>query len=158
MPVESEQSAVGGPTQDLTDALMDLIRLSRSFVDNEAIRLNPVQYALLARLNEREASTLTAISEDLGYDLSVLSRQVGSLTDQGLVVRVKDPHDGRAWKISLTDLGREQYACARGRRTALLGAALAPYSDPDRQIAAQILTSLNHVLSETLRRKGIPLG
>ena len=143
------------PTQNLTDALMDLLRLSRSFADAETIQLNQAQYALLSRLYERKESTLTGICQDLGYDLSVLSRQAGILIGQGLVVRTKDPHDKRAWKISLTDLGRSQFACARKRRTELLNEALAPYSDDDREIAAQILTGLNTVLARTLRRKGV---
>jgi len=155
---QSVETGEFSPTQDLTDALMNLIRLSRSFADSEMIRLNHVQYSLLACLNKREESTLTTICEDLGYDLSVLSRQVGNLADQGLVVRAKDPHDGRAWRISLTDLGRQRFTHARDKRTALLTTALAPYCDSDRETAARILTALNNVLSETLHRKGIPLG
>jgi len=146
------------PTQNLTDALMDLLRLSRTFADAEMIQFNQAQYALLSRLYERKESTLTGICQDLGYDLSVLSRQAGILIEQGLVVRAKDPHDGRAWKISLTDLGRSRFTCARQRRTELLNEALAPYCDTDREIAAQILTGLNNVLKRTLRHKGIRLG
>ena len=146
------------PTQNLADALIDLLRLSRTFADAEMTHLNQAQYALLSRLYERKESTLTGICQDLGYDLSVLSRQAGTLIEQGLVVRTKDPHDRRAWKISLTDLGRSRFACARQRRTELLNEALAPYSDNDREIAAQILTGLNNVLIRTLRHKGVSLG
>jgi len=157
----SEEMGVTGensPTQDLADALMDLLRLSRSFADSDMVQLNHAQYALLSRLNERKESTLTTICQDLGCDLSVLSRQAGILIDQGLVVRTKDPHDGRAWRISMTDLGRDRFAHARRRRTELLNEALAPYSDDDREIAAHILAGLNTVLVRTLRRKGVPLS
>jgi len=158
MTEEAGNPSENSPTQKLTDALMDLVRLSRSFADAESIQLNQAQYALLSRLYERKESTLTGICQDLGYDLSVLSRQAGILIGQGLVARTKDPHDKRAWKISLTDLGRSRFACARQRRTDLLNEALAPYSDEDREIAAEILTGLNTVLTRTLRRKGVPVA
>jgi len=158
MPEATGTTSENSPTQNLTDALMDLLRLSRSFADAEMVQFNQAQYALCSRLYERKESTLTVICQDLGYDLSVLSRQAGALIEQGLVVRAKDPNDRRAWRISLTDLGRSQFARARRRRTELLNEALAPYSDDDREVAAQILTGLNNVLKRTLRHKGIRLG
>jgi len=158
MVTASGNDCESSPTQDLTDALMDLLRLSRSFADAETVQLTQAQYALLSRLYDRKESTLTGICQDLGYDLSVLSRQAGTLIEQGLVVRARDPHDGRAWKISLTDLGRDKYLCARRRRTELLNEALAPYCDEDREIAARIIAGLNTVLIRTLHRKGIRLG
>jgi len=145
-------------TQDLSDALMDLFRLSRSFADYEMIRLSHVQYAILHRLYDKEDSTLTALCEDLRYDLSVVSRQASWLTEQGLVCRTKDPHDGRAWKLSLTDQGRERFASARSARTTLLNRALAPFSAEERDTTAQVLASLNRALAETLRRKGISVA
>lgn len=145
-------------SQDFADALMDLLRLSRSFADSEMTRLSHVQYGILHRLFSKQESTLTAICEDLGYDLSVVSRQAAWLTEHGLVVRTKDPHDGRAWKISLTDLGRERFALARSARTALLTQALAPYSAAECETTAQVLASLNRVLAETLKRKGISVA
>ena len=154
----AEPSTTRTATQQLTDALMEFINLSRSFMTNETLRLNHAQYAILSRLEDCPDVTLTAMADSLGYDLSVLSRQAAALTEQGLVVRTKDPRDGRAWMISLTDVGRERLTHARSKRLGMVLQALAPYSDQERAIAARILASFNTGLSETLKRKGVPLG
>jgi len=146
------------PTRGLMDAVMELTRLSRSFADSEIFQLNRVQYALLSHISRREGTTLTAIAEELGYDLSVLSRQTAALIDQGLVVRTRDPRDARAWQVSLTELGHTRLEHAQATRMALVDRALAPYSDQDRDTTTQVLRSLNAALGEVLTRRGIALA
>jgi len=137
---------------------MEFARLSRSFADSETFRVNQVQYAILSYLSGRDDIRLTAMSEKMGYDLSVLSRQASALAEQGLVTRTKDPHDGRAWILTLTDQGLTCLVHARAKRLDVLQTSLAAYSDQERDSAARILISLNQVLKDTLKRKGIPLG
>ena len=136
-------------TQDLTEAVMDLLRLSRCIADSEA--LNQVQYAILAYLGQRTESTLTTMSQALPYDLSVLSRHAAALADQSLVVRATDPNDARVRQISLTQAGRAQLGNARAQRTAMLEEALEPHTDTELETAARVLGSLNAVLSDALR-------
>lgn len=53
------------------------------------------------------------IAEQLGVGASVISRQLVSLSADGLVERRKDPADGRAELISLTPEGRGRLAALR---------------------------------------------
>jgi len=140
----------------LTDALMDLIRLSRSFDDRDVQGLSRVQYSVLLKLSRVEDTTMTRACEELRYDLSVVSRQVGALIDQGLVRRDADPQDKRAWRISLTQAGRDKVAAARSARIRLLERGLADHSDADVQVAAEIIVSLNAALGQVLQRRPTP--
>ncbi|MDR0284647.1 MAG: MarR family transcriptional regulator [Propionibacteriaceae bacterium] len=130
------------PTRRLTDALLGFLRVARSFADSDPARLSWVQFDILARLGQQADTTLTALAESLGYDLSVLSRQAALLVDRGLVVRVRDAHDGRAWRFSATAAGRARFEQSRERRTAWLATALAPFSDAERETAANVLVAI----------------
>ena len=167
-PVEVSQPTEGQQTPDpaispasaraLMDAVMELVQLSRSFADSEIFQLNRAQYAVLSHISNREGATLTAIADELKCDLSVLSRQTAALIEQGLAVRSKDPHDARAWQVSLTDLGHERLEQAQATRVGLVEQALAACSDQECAIATRVITSYNAVMSTLLKRKGIPLS
>lgn len=53
------------------------------------------------------------IAEELEVGPSVISRQLVSLCDDGLVVRRKDPEDGRADLISLSESGKQRLQALR---------------------------------------------
>ena len=143
-------------TQEFTDALSDLIRVARLFNDPDGQRLNVGQYTLLTRVNRCGETTLTAVADELGYDLSVMSRQAAALVEQGLLVRTRDPRDGRAWRISVTDEGRERLRQARATRVGVLERSLAPYSDDERAGAARILAAVSAAIGDFLRKPGLP--
>ena len=73
-----------------------------------------------------------------------LTRLVGRLEDRGLVLRVPDPQDGRAFRATLTDAGRTSLADARrthdGVIDELLGSRLS-----EREVGA-LSAVLAHVL------------
>jgi DNA-binding MarR family transcriptional regulator len=75
-----------------------------------------------------------------------LTRLVGRLEDRGLLQRVPDPDDGRAFQATLTDAGRANLAEARVTHDAvvdeLLGSRLTK-----REVAA-LNAVLGHVLEE----------
>lgn len=158
MGIVSDLAGKRSATQELTDALMELVRLSRTFAESQTIRLSHVQFAMLSLLSRGTDLTITALADELGYDLSVLSRQAATLTDQGLVTRTRDPLDKRSWRLSLTEHGHERIMSARSTRMEMFHSALAAYSDQERKTAAAVVTSVNSILSETLKRKGVALG
>lgn len=51
-----------------------------------------------------------------------MTRLLATMTDEGLVSRIPDPDDSRAWLIDLTDRGREEL----GRWRAVISATLEP--------------------------------
>ena len=45
------------------------------------------------------------IQKGLGFTAGGMTRRLDSMTRNGLVVRLRDPDDGRAWLAQLTDRG-----------------------------------------------------
>ncbi|OQY18951.1 MAG: MarR family transcriptional regulator [Desulfobacteraceae bacterium 4572_35.1] len=69
--------------------------------------LTPQQFALLAFLWQEDGRSQRLISEKTDVDRTTLSGVLDRLQKMGLVMRLPDPDDRRAWQIFLTDAGRE---------------------------------------------------
>jgi DNA-binding MarR family transcriptional regulator len=110
----------GGPSERADDADYDvleqsvgrILRQSRSprFADairqRAGIRLDRAHYSVLVRLGSLAPVRLSDLAQDLGVDVSTVSRQVQSLEQKGLVDRGPDPDDGRAVRLELTRKGK----------------------------------------------------
>lgn len=89
-----------------------ILRQSRSprFADGvrarAGIRMDRASYGVLVRLGSLAPVRLSDLAQDLGVDVSTVSRQVQSLEHKGLVDRGPDPDDGRAVRLELTRKGR----------------------------------------------------
>lgn len=96
----------------LERALGQILRLTRSprFSDviraRAGIRLDRASYFVLARLGNIAPVRLSDLANDLGVDVSTVSRQVQALEQKGLVTRGPDPDDGRAVRLELSRKGR----------------------------------------------------
>ena len=75
--------------------------------------LSPTDVTLLKVLEEHGDSRPGFIAERLHVGPSVISRQLVPLTAEGLVERRRDPADGRAELVSLTEDGRTRLASLR---------------------------------------------
>lgn len=64
-------------------------------------------YYLLGRIRGLEPARLTDLAADLGVDVSTVSRQISHLEARSLVIRTRDPADGRASRLRLSPDGRE---------------------------------------------------
>lgn len=143
------------PAEALLNALLGLFRLTRRFDDSTIFNLSWSHYAVLHRLLRSQRDIrLTEIADDMGGDISVLSRQVTSLTDQGLVARVRDPHDGRAWLLRLTPAGRDRLQQVADHRLAVFRQHLAGFDEADLALCARLIESLNRAIVKTARPKG----
>lgn len=65
-------------------------------------------YAVLQYLNEFEPAQQKAIGDVLMIDRNSMVRLVDDLEKQNLVHRMHDPHDRRAYAVSITEVGRTQ--------------------------------------------------
>jgi DNA-binding MarR family transcriptional regulator len=92
--------------------------------------------AVLAFTGEQRASDL---AEKLRLDLSVISRQVSSLIDAGLVVRATDPNDRRVHRLAITEAGLQTLRDHRERMVELISAGLADWDDEDVVTLARLL-------------------
>jgi len=98
--------------------------------------------AMLSRLNDHGGIRLSDLAAALGLDVSTVSRQVRHLEEAGLVHRADDPEDRRAYRLSITDKGRDLLDQLRSARREMLCAALRDWSDDDRDRLTDLLTRL----------------
>ncbi len=95
----------------------------------------PVLFALAA--GPQRISDLAGCAH---ADISTVSRQVTHLVHHGLLVKVADPDDGRAHRVSLTDDGRTAIDRTITARGEWLAAIMSDWSDAD---ARAFLDQLN---------------
>jgi DNA-binding MarR family transcriptional regulator len=74
---------------------------------------------------------LSELASKAEVDASTISRHVRTLEQAGLIRRSPDPDDGRAFRVELSDEGREKFAAATKRRQELLTQAMAGWDPAD---------------------------
>ncbi len=66
-----------------------------------------VGFALLS-MNKEEGTPSTTLGPKMGMEATSLTRTLKSMEEKGLIIRKKNPNDGRGVLIYLTDFGREK--------------------------------------------------
>ncbi|WP_394907070.1 MarR family winged helix-turn-helix transcriptional regulator [uncultured Mesonia sp.] len=69
-------------------------------------------FALL-NIDPEEGTPSTSLGPKMGMEATSLSRTLRSMEDKGLIVRKKNPEDGRSVLIQLTDFGKEMRAFSK---------------------------------------------
>ena len=64
-------------------------------------------FALLS-LDKEKGIPSTTLGPKMGMEATSLTRTLKSMEEKGLIVREKNPHDGRGVLIHLTDFGKEK--------------------------------------------------
>ncbi|MCG2797956.1 MAG: MarR family winged helix-turn-helix transcriptional regulator [Cellulomonas sp.] len=107
--VRTGESATDAARIDTLLALEELNRAQRAVAQaiHETIGAPVASIAIVRMLSRREQLTLGEVAAGLRVDLSVASRQVTCLVDQGMVERAVDDGDRRIRTLRLTDTGRE---------------------------------------------------
>ncbi len=84
--------------------LNDVARMLRTYADQEARRygMTRAQWAVLARLEQKEGLKQGELAELLDLQPITLTRLVDRLCDSGLIERRADPNDRRAKRLFLT--------------------------------------------------------
>ncbi len=106
---------------------------------------DPASLPLLHRLVEGPARP-TELADALHLDLSVVSRQLTSLAERGLVAKTRDPGDGRAHQVEITDAGRALTVEVERIRTEFLASLVREWDETDIHHFANYV----HRLSESL--------
>jgi DNA-binding MarR family transcriptional regulator len=132
----------------LTTAVRDFRRISSSsafasrWLGAGADALEGGQYDVLDRLSEREAWRMGEIAAVLRVDPSATTRAVPPLEQMGFVERTRDPNDGRAVLVRITDEGRERQERARSQGLQLWGEALQEFTDEELEEFAALMRRL----------------
>lgn len=69
-------------------------------------------FALLS-IDRDKGIPSTALGPKMGMEATSLTRTLNSMEEKGLIIRTKNPADGRGVLINLTDFGREQRELSR---------------------------------------------
>lgn len=140
---------------DLGDALAQLSFVILNTLTEIAgeYELSVVQIRLLGVLRDREP-TMNALGRHLGLDKSSISGLVDRAQRRGLVIRTRRETDGRSFRVSITESGRqiaEKVSTAYAERMATLTGT---WASQDRQILAQYA---DRIIVADARRHGIDL-
>jgi DNA-binding MarR family transcriptional regulator len=112
--------------------------------------LSPTQAQVLAVLNARphaDGPTMSQIAAELAITPATLSDSVAALERKGLVARVRDTHDARIVRLSLTPAGARHARDNAGWPDVLL-AALDSLSDDERAVFTRALIKMIHSLQQ----------
>ena len=69
-------------------------------------------FALLS-LDREDGTPSTALAPKMGMEATSLTRTLKSMEDRGLIIRKKNPNDGRGVLIYLTEFGKEKRELSR---------------------------------------------
>src|SRR5450759_1425000 len=137
---ETRTAAIEALSADLTRT----VRFVRTLKQRYGVP-DPASLPLLFRLLEGPLRP-TELAEHLHLDLSVVSRQLTSLSERGLVAKTRDPGDRRAHQVEITDAGRALTAQVERIRTEFLSRLVRAWDETDLQHFSTYL----HRLSESL--------
>ena len=69
-------------------------------------------FALLS-LDKEDGTPSTTLGQKMGMEATSLTRTLKSMEEKGLIIRKKNPNDGRGVLIYLTDFGKEKRELSR---------------------------------------------
>jgi DNA-binding MarR family transcriptional regulator len=105
--------------------------------------LDQAEYLLLRTVTELGAADVNTLACALGLDPSTAGRQVGTMTEKGLVLREPDPADRRRSVIVASEQGRSRMAEVRTQREGNLAELLADWSPAERRMLAEMFAKYN---------------
>ncbi|MGW4794701.1 MarR family winged helix-turn-helix transcriptional regulator [Nonomuraea sp. NPDC004297] len=115
------------------------------------VRLDrPDVQILVTLLDAGEPRRIGMIAESLQVESPHVTRHVAALEQRGLVERVRDPADGRAWRIALTEDGAEAAESCRRVTSQWFESALADWPEPERAELARLLDKLAYDVCDHL--------
>jgi DNA-binding MarR family transcriptional regulator len=93
--------------------------------------LQPSSYLLLSHLAESGPLRASAVVEEMGIDKGAVSRQITHLAELGLLDRTRDPDDGRAMLLAVTDDARARLDRVARDRSERFGQLLREWTDTE---------------------------
>ena len=110
--------------------------------------LSPTLTAALASIENHGPLTPSELADRERIKRPTATRLIGTLEEQGLVVRASDPTDLRSSLISITPEGRELMRTLRTRKDAYLAQRLAKLTADERETLARAADLLERLLEE----------
>lgn len=96
------------------------------------------QFQFLALIATTPKLSQTALSEATGVDRATTAEIAKRLKDRGLITRVRDRRDVRAYQLNLTDQGRALLGKAKPVAEQAESVVLARFSDGGRRLMTEL--------------------
>jgi DNA-binding MarR family transcriptional regulator len=139
--------------EDIQALALAVLRFTRDIRQGQQA-VDPVRTGILQQVAERGPVRPSELAETLEVNHSTISRQVQALEQEQLISIEADPHDQRAYRIALTQEGREHLQH-------LTEAGLEVFSglveDWDAEEVQRFVADLNR-FSDVMERRGAILG
>ena len=129
---------------ELAAALIDLVSFLNSpqrddvLLREAGVSLDRALFPLLVRIGRHRSLGVAELADQVGRDHTTVSRQLAKLSSLGLVGRDGTDGDRRRRAAQLTEAGRGVVEAIIQARRRALTAALADWSEADRQALAQL--------------------
>ncbi len=128
-------------TPDAVGALADqlrvtTVRLTRQLRRRDRSGLSITQYAALASVVDHGALSIGGLAASEHQPSPAASRIADCLEEAGLLIRERNPRDGRGVILRATERGRAVVTAQRARGNAWLASRLAALSPPERDLVA----------------------
>lgn len=134
-----------------------LIRRLTSMISYQKVgSLDRAAYLLLTQISLGGACSIKTLSHTFHLDISTVSRQVSALEQKGYIRRVPDELDGRAFILSITELGEQLLTDDKANRIARLGHVLDNWTDAEMKQFGELLKKFNHSVVEAEYMEKVP--
>lgn len=121
-----------------------LLRRLASMVTYQKVgSLDRAAYLLLTHISLSGPCNVKTLAYAFHLDISTVSRQVSALEQKGYMRRVPDELDGRAFILSITDLGEQLLTDDKANRMARLAQVMEGWSDHEMDDFGRLLMKFN---------------
>lgn len=103
------------------------------------LRYNPLYFHILNLLAADGPTRPSALAEQLAVARTTLSAAADALSGQGLIERGKDPDDGRAVRLRLTEAGRQAAAAIQRQDRRNSAALLSSLTQKERDLLLPLI-------------------
>jgi DNA-binding MarR family transcriptional regulator len=114
-----------------------------------AFGVTGAQWKVLFKLSLRPELRQSELAEILDIEPITLTRIIDRLEESGLVERVRDPSDRRAWQLHVTEAAQPLIKKLRGVAEELFGEAFAGIESQDLEKVRQVLTRIRENVSRS---------
>jgi len=125
-----------------------IARTARRLRQESGLDLTSTQVAALSVLERNGPHTPSELAAHERIQRPTATRLIARLERRGLVVRTRDPHDGRVSVIALTEEGRRLVVEQRSRKTAFLARRIEQLEPEERELLERAALLLERMLDE----------
>ena len=104
-------------------------------------------FALLS-MDKDKGTPSTSLGPKMGMEATSLTRTLKSMEDKGLIIRKKNPVDGRGVLIFLTELGKEKRELSKNTVLKFNDTVKANLSEEKLRIFAEVSETINELITD----------